>query len=662
MQFIRCILVGTIALTFSAASLEAEEFFWKAPVDGNFDNQNNWLPFGTPGALDTAIFDLGSSGYTVANFDPVGQIQVNNDTVTFESNAISTAALKLGNNSGDVADLTYQFGRFLARSVEVGVHAGAEATFRTERADVFTNFANEPPGQIVIGAAGKGTWISDSGSHGTDGSIILGRDATAVGTFTGEGGQFGAGQDLIIGQAGKGTATFTDNASVSFVRKFVVGQDAGSAGEARFQSGSRFEDLSRDEPSEVTIGDAGKGKFIAEEATDIRMTGTVVIGNQAGSEGEFRVGGDRASLLIRGNAQSPGVPSLVVGNAGKGSFEVSGSAQAEVYGALTVGKEATGDGTVTVRQRTPTGHPAFSVSSSSGEAVIGDAGKGALHVLDRSTVEIDRTLTIGRQAGSHGEVLVDSSSRLTALGFEIGTLGTGNLNIRGNSLVDVWGGPIRNHSGGTIEVDDATLIGAIYSPEVAISNAGAVINNGRIVGNLENLPGGTLSGNGTYEGLVTQSGGTLSPGNSPGTLLLDELAFNSGTIEFEITQTAGEAGDYNGWDLISVAGEAVFDGPMTIDLVSLILPYRPGPLLDFDSSSNYSWMFLTAGEGISGFDPSLITIDTSRFDNPFTGQFFVTQDGDTLLLNYAVPEPGSCVLLGLGVVALVAVRRRRASS
>jgi hypothetical protein len=154
----------------------------------------------------------------------------------------------------------------------------------------------------------------------------------------------------------------------------------------------------------------------------------------------------------------------------------------------------------------------------------------------------------------------------------------------------------------------------------------------------------------------------LAPGNSPGTLHLDGLLFDSGAIEFEITNPLNEAGDYFGWDSIAVEGEAVFAGPLTVELVSLILPYRPGPVLDFDPQSNYSWTFLTAEEGLSGFDPSLVTIDTSRFENPFVGEFFVAQVGNTLTMNYVVPEPGTLALLGVGVFALVVARRRRARS
>lgn len=86
--------------------------------------------------------------------------------------------------------------------------------------------------------------------------------------------------------------------------------------------------------------------------------------------------------------------------------------------------------------------------------------------------------------------------------------------------------------------------------------------------------------------------------------------------------------------------------------------------MNFNSGVAYTWKLATAAGGITGFDPSRFTLDTSDFTNSLgIGSFFVSQSGNDLLLNFTpVPEPSTYALmfLGLGAVALAVRRRRRA--
>lgn len=85
---------------------------------------------------------------------------------------------------------------------------------------------------------------------------------------------------------------------------------------------------------------------------------------------------------------------------------------------------------------------------------------------------------------------------------------------------------------------------------------------------------------------------------------------------------------------------------------------------NFDLMSNYSLMFASATTGITGFSTGLFSINTSGFQNTFAGNWFVSQSGNNLFLNYAfdpaaIPEPSSIAMLGIGSAALIVARRRR---
>lgn len=71
----------------------------------------------------------------------------------------------------------------------------------------------------------------------------------------------------------------------------------------------------------------------------------------------------------------------------------------------------------------------------------------------------------------------------------------------------------------------------------------------------------------------------------------------------------------------------------------------PGPMAGFDAGQSYSWQFLTAAGGVSGFTAEQFTVDTSHFLSPSNGTFSVTQSGSGLALTYtAVPEPSAAWL------------------
>ncbi len=178
--------------------------------------------------------------------------------------------------------------------------------------------------------------------------------------------------------------------------------------------------------------------------------------------------------------------------------------------------------------------------------------------------------------------------------------------------------------------------------------------------------GGTLSGAGRVGDTVIRDGGTVSPGNSPGTLNItgDIDWLGGGNYNWQIVTAAGTAG--LSWDLISVSGaldlSALTDiNEFKINLWSLsgVDPDVNGNASSFDPSRNYTWTIVRTLGGITGYigsDQFLVNIGATNgaggFANPLSGgTFSVRQSGNDLNLVFTsstpIPEPGTWVAAAL---------------
>jgi autotransporter-associated beta strand protein len=190
--------------------------------------------------------------------------------------------------------------------------------------------------------------------------------------------------------------------------------------------------------------------------------------------------------------------------------------------------------------------------------------------------------------------------------------------------------------------------------------------------------GGTLSGAGRVGDTIILAGGTLSPGNSPGTLNIaghiDWLG--GGNYNWQIADAAGTAG--LSWDLISVSG-ALHLSALTssnvfkINLWSLsgVEPDVNGNANNFDPSRNYTWTIARALGGITGYtgaDQFLVNIGATNGTGGFAnllsdGTFSVLQSGHDLNLVFTssapIPEPGTWAAAALLAAGAAFARRRK---
>ena len=210
--------------------------------------------------------------------------------------------------------------------------------------------------------------------------------------------------------------------------------------------------------------------------------------------------------------------------------------------------------------------------------------------------------------------------------------------------------------------------------------AGATtVNNGTLIidGNQSGATGamtinvsGTLGGSGTIGASLLTVNGVIAPGNSPGTLATgSQLWNNGGSYLWEINDSAGAKGGDSGWDWLDITGDLnlanLSTGGFTIDIDSLSLANSIGDAAGFESWSkgdgvvDYSFIIASASAGISGFDATDFSFDSSGFSNGPSWDWQIVLSGSDLVLEaYAVPEPSSTALLGLGSLALLMRRKR----
>lgn len=299
----------------------------------------------------------------------------------------------------------------------------------------------------------------------------------------------------------------------------------------------------------------------------------------------------------------------------------------------------------------------------------------------------DKAVYIGRNAGSDNNTLIVSGT-LAANAVHIGALAgnAGNkLQIGDGGTTGSVAGDIINHGNLTFNRSDSSQHGNVISGTGTVTKSGpgtitltatstysglTSVNGGKLVVNgsiassavaINN--GGTLGGYGTVGAVTIASGGTISPGNSPGILNTGDETWSGGSYLWELNSATGAAG--TNWDTLNITGTLSLEAlatnaPFSIMITSLGLNNNPGEAANFDPAQNYSWILATASSGVTGFSADKFFIDTSGFLNlPGSGGFTVSHSGNDVLLNFAaVPEPSTLVMLGCALGGLTLPRRR----
>lgn len=609
--------------------------------------------------------------------------------------------------------------------------AGALDVQQTPDGVAFTALTNPLPDPLSLGAdrlyvgnTHNGELLIDAGSELSSSQGEVGFGAGSVGgvTVTGAGSTWVNGSWLHVGRAGTGTLDIFDGASVTG-NWGVLGLDSGATGTATINGiGSSWTNN-----SDLTIGSAGNGTlniqagglvsnvngFLGVASSSSASATVTGAGSIWVNSGELTIGShpnSNATLTIQGGGavsstrsfigvlQGTNAPSVTVTGTNStwthtlvlhvGYFS-DATLRIEDGGAVIGG--TTRIGTWAASTSTATVHGAGSTWTNTSQMQVGFEGNGTLNIEAGGTVE-NNSGFLGFRTGSTGTATVSgagsmwtNNNDLYVGGGNTSAGGTGTLHLEAGGTVDVTG-TTRLWSTGTVNLSGGTLI-----TDTVDHTDGGVFN----------FTAGTLSTS-TFDGDLLNQGGTLAPGQSPGTTTINGgyTQQTAGTLAIEIGGTT----QGTQFDFVDVNGLASLAGTLDVVLTDAFDPSNGDrfDILDWDTlagtfdsvvlpglSGGLSWdlsdLYLTgelavalllgdySGDGFVGaadldvllanwgdiVTPGDLTLGDGSGDGAIGNadlQLVLDHWGSGTLPDTNIPEPGSLAVMGL--VGLM-IRRRR---
>jgi autotransporter family porin len=317
------------------------------------------------------------------------------------------------------------------------------------------------------------------------------------------------------------------------------------------------------------------------------------------------------------------------------------------------------------------------------------ASANGVQVIDSSTVTMNGgTITTG-STYAHG-IYLAAKSRFTGSNVSIETTGLGSHGVNAYSsstltLIDsdisatgsnAYALYLRTNSTGTANLNGNTLTGGIYTATnstLNLTGSNGTIITGNVTGSTNSTINLTLSGSetkligtaahdatsainlkiedgtqlnqltGNINTLTLQNGATLSSDNNNGPLLLNgaSIAVTTG----QLTLSDGILIDYNDKSL-SLTGTLTIGNGILIDFSNATLEDNQAyTILDWSSAD------LIGTVNIESFTAKNLTPD-------MTGTFTVENNQLTFHAT-AIPEPSTCILLGMGLGILLLTAHRR---
>ncbi|WP_208989374.1 autotransporter-associated beta strand repeat-containing protein, partial [Pseudovibrio sp. POLY-S9] len=395
------------------------------------------------------------------------------------------------------------------------------------------------------------------------GTLVLTGDNTYNGTTTvsegalefRDGATLSGGQNFRVGSPATGSLTIADGSDVSARDYTFVARGSGSSGavtvtgpNSRFQAGFGF-----------IVGYNGNGTLSILEG-GLVTSGYLLIGSYAGSTGAAEVIGEGSHWKNYVGLDAQGT-SLDVGRQGTGTLTIAEGGRVTSREGV-IGSNAGSTGGVVVSGD-------GSLWENSHYMNIGLLGRGTLTISDGGVVDVENSVHLGRETGSHGTLNIGAAAGnpaqaagvLNAAAVKFGD-GTGVINFNHTDTDYIFSPAISG--GGTVN----QLAGTTTLTGINTYTGGTTVSGGKLVvnGTIRDVTinGGVLGGSGTINGSATVTSGTIAAGNSPGTLTVGgDLNLTSASgLDFELGSPSGTAGVDS--DLIAVGGDLTLDGLLNI--------------------------------------------------------------------------------------------------
>lgn len=503
--------------------------------------------------------------------------------------------------------------------------------------------------------------------------------------------------DSLLVTAGSGeTMIFSGGISGGAGNNFLKQQD----GTVRLTAASGYAGYTFIDQGVLSIGSGG----------DITASSGIDLGSAVFNPGG---GAGTASATLDMQSGAADLDRAIAVKGGSGARAITTAGNNSISGSILLEKDLTvtsGSGTLTLGavNLASSGNNDLNINGSGNTTIGGTIGapSGASDINKSGA----GTLTIsGNNAGSSYKLnMLGGTARLNHASA-LGTAYSDKINFTGSSselqvsatMAPAGLGMTINGVTATINVDPSvtfTVAGAIAnggsagswtktgSGTMAVSGTSTytgstAVNGGtlRVTGSIASSSGvsvnnsGTLTGGGNWGALTVASGGTISPGNSPGTAAAGNTTWGgAGTYLWEINDFAGTYGNDPGWDRLQITGNlnitANSGNPFVIDIRSLTLGNAPGSASGFLTTDDYTLAIADYSGTLSGFSANAFTISTANFSNPFGGTWNIQHNvgGKRIELVYtgaelsesAIPEPGSLGLLFSASLVIFGLRRR----